>query len=227
MGQVVSLVADRIVAAPQRTAIDHHQQTVVAVVGPAGVGKTSLIGKMACQQRDDQPITMAMVSVDAWRQPSGETLLKWAEQAGADVELVGGPEQLSAALQRLREHDLVLIDTAGCSPSDSPMLQSIKEYLDLAQPDEVHLALPAGLSRSYICHSLESFKLLRPTHWALTKLDESVGAGQWLAPLWNSSMPVHYLSHGPGFQDNLSLANPRHLAAILLGQVNLKAGPLT
>ena len=132
-------------------------------------------------------------------------------------------EQLAPALQRLREFDLVLIDTAGRSPQDLPQIEYLKEMLQIAQPTETQLVMSASASQSHIKHTIQRFASVGLTHVCLTKLDEGNSLGQWLSSLLDSGLLLQYLSHGPNVEKDLMTPNKRHLASMLLGQTQLHA----
>jgi flagellar biosynthesis protein FlhF len=221
-GQLCQLVAERLkVADPKPSDLD--QQQMMAFVGPTGVGKTTLLGKIAAQAYRDSELQIGIVTVDTWRGAAVEQLLEFAELVQAQVEVVGSIEQLAPALQRLREMDLVLIDTAGRSPNDAASMTGLKELLDIAQPDVTHLVLNCNASETSVHNAIEKFQMVGATHLCISKLDEGSSLGHWLEPLWQSSLPVSHLTHGQDAEKDLIAANARHLASVLLGQSSLIA----
>ncbi|MBX3422924.1 MAG: hypothetical protein KF752_15325 [Pirellulaceae bacterium] len=214
----VQAVADRLAVA-STVELMPHQQRILAFVGPSGVGKTSMLAKLAWRAYRDHGCQIGMMTVDSWQSGVADPLLDYAEQVNAHVEVVSSIEQATPALQRMRECDLVLLDTAGRSPQDAQHMAALKQLLELAQPDEIHLNLPATAATSYIQSAIEKFGAITPLHLNITKLDEVSGMGHWLPVLWTRALPVNFLSYGQHTTGDLTTANARRLASILLGQL--------
>ncbi len=223
-GQVSQIVAEKINVVPP-VEISASEQRIVAVLGPSGSGKTTLLSKLAQKTFTESNGQIGIVSLDNWRHGAVEQLLQLAEDVSAEIEVVSHVDHLAKALQRLREFDLVLIDTAGRSPQDVAQLSVLRQMLEIAQPDESHLVLSANCTQAYASQAITSFQAIGATQLCLTKLDEGGGAGQWLAPIFASDLPIQYLCHGPSIEKDLLSTNKRHLASILLGHTHLPASP--
>lgn len=222
-GQIVEVVAKRLAIA-SHAEHDASEQRMLAFVGPPAAGKTSMLCKIAARAYIEDRIDIGIVAVDSWRSEAGDQLLGLADSISAHVEAVSSTEQLAGALQRLRECDLVLIDTAGRSPSDANQMQSLHELLEVALPDEVHLVLDANSAPAKIQVAVDRFSRLGATRLNITKLDESVGTGQWLSCLISSHIPVQNLSHAADHTTGVIQPSPRYLASVLLGQRILNTG---
>lgn len=221
-GQVSQILVERLKVATAEAEMPYDQK-MIAVVGPSGVGKTTFLSKLAHRAHHEWNQQIGIVAMDTWRHGAVEQYLELAETLNVEVEVVGGMEQLAPALQRLREFDLVLIDTAGRSPQDLPQIEYLKEMLQIAQPTETQLVMSASASQSHIKHTIQRFASVGLTHVCLTKLDEGNSLGQWLSSLLDSGLLLQYLSHGPNVEKDLMTPNKRHLASMLLGQTQLHA----
>lgn len=225
-GQVLELVAERLKVVPPLQ-WQTNQQRIVAFVGPTGTGKTSTLAKMAWRAHCEHGLNVGIITVDTWRNGAVEHLLQYAELLSASLEVVSHPENLALALQRLRECDLVLLDTAGRSPHDAVHLRGLQELLQIAQPDEVHLVLGASTAVASAKSIIEEFAPLIPTQLDITKLDEASGLGHWLRLLWNGALPVNLLTHGQKISSDLTVANNRRLATAILGQMKFSESETT
>lgn len=219
-GQIVEAVARRLsVATP--TYPGPHEQCVMAFVGPTASGKTTLLGKIAASAHFDHQMEIGIVAVDCWRNGSLDPMLQLADTISARVEAVGSVEQLATSLQRLRECDMVLIDTAGRSSAEAPSMRRLHELLQIAQPDEVHLVLEANSAPAFAKMCIDRFARLGATRLNISRMDEAIGVGQWLPCVLDGQIPVQYLSYGPAAAQDWIQPVGRHLAAILLGQKKL------
>ncbi len=193
------------------------QQTVVAMVGTTGVGKTTTLAKLATNFQAEHGSRVGLVTLDTYRPGAVDQLLQYAESLDAALEVVSSANQFLPALHRLKDCDAVFIDTAGRSPNDTEQIRVLQELLEAAQPTSVQLVVSATSSLRHVETALERFEALHPTALVITKLDEAVEFGSWLPLLQNSSLPVSYLSYGQHVPADLAIANRRKLASLLLG----------
>ena len=215
-GQVCQVIAEQLkVAAAAET--NAQEQRMVAIVGPSGVGKTSLLSSLALQAYKQHNQSIGIFSVDSWKHGSAQPLIQLAESVSAQLEIVSSLENLETALQRLLEFDLVLIDTAGRSPQDEPSLLMLRELLEISQPTETLLAIDAARSQAHIQQTLQQFQAVGASHLAITKMDETNRLGHWITPLQASKMPLVYLASNREAQPQISVASPRLFAWMLIG----------
>ncbi len=215
-GQISQMIAAELhVSGPLELQPD--EQKVVAFVGPTGVGKTTTLAKIAAGFRFDLGCQVGLITLDTFRLGAVDQLLQYAELISAPLEVVSSADQVSGALQRLRECDLVLLDTAGRSPKDGEQLAILAEFLRVAEPDVTHLVLSASSSQGHARESLRQFSSLKPSSLLLTKLDEAVGFGEWYSLLRETRLPVSYMTAGQQVPQDLAVASTRRLASMLLG----------
>lgn len=193
------------------------EPTVIAIVGSTGVGKTTTLAKIAAQFQQEQRCEVGIITLDTYRPGAVDQLLQHAETLDAALEVVSSASQFLPALQRLKGCDVVLIDTAGRSPNDHEQIQVLQELLAAAQPTSVQLVVSATSSIHHLKSALKQFAPLKPTGLVITRLDEAIGFGEWLAPLQQCDVPVSYVCHGQQVPDDIAPANRRRLASMLLG----------
>lgn len=196
-----------------------HEQQVIALVGPTGVGKTTTLAKIAAGFRFDLGCKIGLITLDTFRLGAVDQLLQYAELISAPLEVVSSPDQVTAALQRLRECDLVLLDSAGRAPRDAEQLLVLREFLQCAQPHATQLVVSATSSTEYVADAVRQFSMLGPTHLLITKLDEAVHFGGWLSFLKDNRLPISYLTTGQHVPQDIAVASSRRLASLLLGSI--------
>jgi flagellar biosynthesis protein FlhF len=188
------------------------QRRTVAVVGPAGVGKTTMLAKLAADHQLRQRRSVALVTCDNFRIAAVDQLQTYADIIGVPMVAVATPRDMRTAIQQLSNHDLVLVDTPGRSPGDDVKLQEVKSLLNDAEPDEVHLVQSCSSAPSHLRRCLEKFAMIGLTGVILTKLDEAITTGHLLPIMKQTHLPISYISDGQVVPDDMHVAQPLDLA---------------
>jgi fused signal recognition particle receptor len=105
---------------------DEHEVNVYLFVGVNGVGKTTTIGKLAKQLKDEGKKVM-MVAADTFRAGAIEQLVEWGKRSQTLVHTKTQFSDPSSVIYEAIEiakkeaYDIVLIDTAGTSSNQSKL----------------------------------------------------------------------------------------------------------
>jgi flagellar biosynthesis protein FlhF len=189
---------------------------VVAVVGPTGVGKTTTIAKLAANFRLREKRKVGLMTVDTYRIAAVDQLRTYADIIDLPMEVVATPREVRPALERLRNQDLILIDTAGRSPHDAVRIQELKAVFAEAEPDEVHLVLSSAAGRSQLRRTIQQFAEVGTTSLIVTKLDEASSLGNLLSVLDHACPPLSYVTDGQNVPDDIAVAESATLAKRIL-----------
>ncbi|RIK86715.1 MAG: flagellar GTP-binding protein [Planctomycetota bacterium] len=190
---------------------------VVALVGPTGVGKTTTIAKLAANYRLRDNRRVGLVTVDTYRIAAVEQLRTYAEIIDLPMEVVSTPREVGEAVKRMRDFDLVLMDTAGRSPRDEVRIRELRALLAEAHPDEVHLVLSSAASSRGLLAAVDNFTPVGVTSLIVTKLDEATGLGGLVKLARHSGLPFSYLTDGQNVPDDITVAEPQQMARMILG----------
>lgn len=193
------------------------EHRIVALVGPTGVGKTTTIAKLAANYRLRENRSVGFITVDTYRIAAVEQIRTYAEIIDLPMQVVSSPGEIEAAVQRMRDLDLILLDTAGRSPRDSERLAELQDYLKHAHADEVHLVLSTTASTRSLIQTAEQFSIAGPTHLILTKLDEATGLGGIYPLIRDEKLPLSYLTNGQNVPDDIDVAESSRVARAMLG----------
>ncbi|MNR86239.1 Flagellar biosynthesis protein FlhF [compost metagenome] len=193
--------------------------TIVALVGPTGVGKTTTIAKLAANFRLLAQKDVGLITIDTYRVAAVEQLRTYGDIIGIPVEVVLTPSALKQALDRFQNKDLVLIDTAGRSPSNRMHLNELKGFLDFPHPKEVHLVLSATTNRANLQKVVDAFTPVGIDRLAFTKIDESVAFGGLVSTAHALGKPLSYLTTGQSVPDDIREAEPQAIAKALIDEL--------
>jgi fused signal recognition particle receptor len=180
---------------------------VILVVGVNGTGKTTTIGKLAQQYREDGK-RVVMAAGDTFRAAAVEQLQVWGERTRAAV-VAGGPNADAAgvafdALTRAQaEHaDVLLIDTAGRLHNKAALMEELAKIIrvlrkqDETVPHTVLLVLDATTGQNAV-QQVKVFKeMVDVTGLVVTKLDGSARGGIVVALAETFGLPVHAVGVG-------------------------------
>ena len=197
---------------------------VVALVGPTGVGKTTLIAKLAARwvlrngARD-----LALISTDSIRIGAQEQIHTLGRLLGVPAYAIDGAGELAETLDHIGERRLVLIDSAGLSQRDPRLATELETLANASDRLESSLVLSAAAQAGAIEQSLERFAAARPTTCCVTKLDEATSLGGTLSALIRTKLPLAYLSDGQQVPEDLSPARSHQLIARAV-ELSKKAG---
>ncbi|QWV97056.1 flagellar biosynthesis protein FlhF [Geomonas nitrogeniifigens] len=193
---------------------------IVAVVGPTGVGKTTTIAKIAAMYALNRRVSVAMVTMDNFRVGAVEQLKTYAKIMDLPLEVAGNSQELSGALARHSDKDLILIDTAGRSPKDADRLDELKGYLETQTGIDVYLCLSATTRSREIDEIIATFGTLPVTKLLFTKLDESRTFGCIVDTCLKHKIPLSYFSTGQKVPEDIEVATSRKLAAMVVQESN-------
>jgi flagellar biosynthesis protein FlhF len=194
---------------------------VIALVGPTGAGKTTTAAKLAVRPGIFGIARTGLLSLDTYRVGGMEQLATCADLAGVPFDVLYDVREVPETLQRLRDCDVLIVDTPGRSPAAAGVTDRWRTLLDALRPDEVHLVLPASLRGDLALVTERAYRRggahRGATHALVTKLDE-VPAQRGITDLALSlALPTRWVTDGQEIPAHLAPAVPRLLRALGLG----------
>lgn len=186
--------------------------SVILMVGVNGVGKTTTIGKLAHQLRNEGK-SVLLCAGDTFRAAAAEQLAIWAERSEAEIvrhEEGSDPaavvyDGLCAA--KARGSDVVIIDTAGRLHNKQNLmneLNKIRRIIDRELPEadvETLMVLDATTGQNGLIQAKQFLETSGLTGIVLTKLDGTAKGGIVFAIASELGLPVKYVGVGEGMDD--------------------------
>jgi len=199
---------------------------VILMVGVNGVGKTTTIGKLARQLKDEGNSIM-LAAGDTFRAAAVEQLQAWGERnqvpvisqhAGADPASVIY-DALQAATSR--GVDVLIADTAGRLHTKSNLMEELKKIarvmkkIDPDAPHEVMLVVDATTGQNALHQAVQFNEILPLTGIALTKLDGTAKGGILFAIADRLDVPFRFIGVGEKIEDLRPFAADEFVDALL------------
>lgn len=185
--------------------------TVILFVGVNGVGKTTTIGKLAHQLKNEGKKVM-LVAGDTFRAGAIEQLIEWGDRVGVDVISSTSKDPSSVMYDGLEkakneDYDVVLIDTAGRLQNKDNLMRELEKVNRVIQklvpeaPHETLLVIDATTGQNGISQAKSFKEITDITGVVLTKLDGTAKGGIVLAIKETVGLPVKYVGLGEGMND--------------------------
>ncbi len=185
---------------------------VILVVGVNGVGKTTTIGKMACQLKS-QGHKVILAAGDTFRAAAVEQLQVWGSRNDVPVIAQGSGADSASVIYdaheaaKARGYDVLIADTAGRLHNKEHLMKELKKIkriltrLDETSPHEVMLVVDAGTGQNAINQASLFDEAVRLTGITLTKLDGTAKGGIIFALAKKMQKPVRFLGVGEKIED--------------------------
>lgn len=191
---------------------DEHQTNIYLFVGVNGVGKTTTIGKLAKQLKDEGKKVM-MVAGDTFRAGAIDQLIEWGKRSQTPVfHKEAGSDPSSVIYDALevakKDHfDVVLVDTAGRLQTKTNLMAELSKMRRVIQktfpnaPQETLLVIDATTGQNGM-RQAEVFKdATEVSGIVLTKLDGTAKGGIVLAIRHLYDLPIKYVGLGEKIDD--------------------------
>lgn len=186
--------------------------SVVLVIGVNGVGKTTTIGKLAYQLKNEGKKVL-VAAADTFRAAAIEQLEVWTERAGVPIiKQKEGSDPAAVVFDALtaakaRSVDVVICDTAGRLHNKKKLMDELKKISRIVHEQaegsslEVLLALDATTGQNAVNQAKQFNEVADITGIILTKLDGTAKGGIIISITEDLKIPVKLVTIGEGIDD--------------------------
>jgi len=205
--------------------VEPGKRKVLMLVGIQGSGKTTASGKLA-KYFQKRGLKTALVCTDTYRPGAYEQLTQLASRA--NIPVYGEPKEKKAekialrGLKQFKEHDLVIIDTAGRHKEEKGLIDEMKRLEKVIRPDESILVIDGTIGQQAAIQAKALNEATPIGSILVSKLDGSARGGGALSAVAAIGAPIKFISSGEKL-DDIEPFVPSRFVGRLLGMGDLQS----
>jgi len=201
---------------PDGLVLNETGQTVVVLIGPTGVGKTTSLAKLAAIYSLQKNLKAAFITADVYRIGAVEQLKTYADIMGIPMEVIPNVSEVSAAMQKHADAEIIFIDTPGKSPTDDQHSADMQTLIELSNANNVFLTVSATSNVESLKKIFKTYENIEDYKLIVTKTDEASAESILLNISNISDAPISYLAFGQNVPNDIEPMNPEKLIQIVL-----------
>lgn len=189
-----------------------NERSVILMIGVNGVGKTTSIGKLASQFKNNGK-KVVLAAADTFRAAAADQLKEWANRAGVDIVMgAEGSDPGSVLFDAIssaknKNADILLCDTAGRLHNKKNLMEELKKLDRIIEKEysgchrENFIVLDATTGQNALEQARQFKECTNITGVILTKMDGSAKGGIAIAIQSELGIPVKYIGVGEQIDD--------------------------
>ena len=190
--------------------------TLIALVGNAGVGKTSTLGKLAAHFTHTEKATVGILSLDRNRLGGHAQLQCYADSMRLPLIGPQNARDLNKAREKLKHCRVILIDTPAVNPQDDHRLSDIRSQMQVLGDVKTLLVVSAENREEDLNDIGDRYAALNPIGAIITKTDLTRSYTGLVNFLCRKRLAVFFYSTGTHIAFDLKTASLERLATHFL-----------
>lgn len=195
-----------------------NRPNVYMFLGPTGVGKTTTLAKIAARLALVDNKKIGLITADTYRIAAVEQLKTYSEILGIPLEVVYEADELKEALDKFKDKDYILIDTAGRSHKSKELKSDFDELARHIDDMKIFLVMSMTTSFKDLKSIIESYQFLKDYRLLFTKLDEATSYGNILNLKVLTGKPLSYFTIGQSVPDDIEVADKERIIQYIFDQ---------
>lgn len=176
-------------------------------LGPTGVGKTTTLAKIAAKLSLVENKSIGLITADTYRIAAVEQLKTYSEILGLPLEVVYEADELNEAIDKFKDKDYILIDTAGRSHKSKQLKSDFDELVKAIDDYTVFLVMSLTTGYKEMRNMIDSYQFLEDYRLLFTKLDEASSYGNILNIRVLTGKALSYFTIGQSVPDDIEDAD--------------------
>lgn len=193
---------------------------LVFFIGPTGVGKTTTVAKIASKLKLEEKKNIALLTTDTYRIAATEQLRTYADILDVPFQVIYTPEEMNEATKELKDCDLILVDTAGHSPTNQEQYADLKHFIDSVPediPKDIYLVVSATTKYRDLLKIVDAYQEFEDVKAIFTKLDETTTLGNIYNVRMYGNLKLSYVTNGQNVPDDMEVFDAQVIVRKLLG----------
>ena len=207
------------IGTPDPIELNESGQTVVMVIGPTGVGKTTSLAKLAAIHSLQKGLKTAFITADVYRIGAVEQLKTYADIMSIPVSIIQKVEDVTEAIAAQKDADIIFIDTPGKSPRDTTHSEDMKKLIELSAAKNVFLVISATSNVDSLEKIFQTYENIENYRIILTKTDEAITETTLLNVTDMAKKSVSYVSFGQNVPDDIEIMDAEKITTQLMGRL--------
>lgn len=194
---------------------------ILFFIGSTGVGKTTTIAKITAKYVLEEQKKVVLFTSDTYRIAAVEQLKTYADILGVPVEVIYDESELPSYIEKWKDVDHILIDTAGRSHKNEEQVKELRGLMAKVPEKEVFLVLNANTMARDVKRIITTYEQAESDFKLIvTKLDETDEIGNLVNIHYYANKPIQYITNGQNVPADIEAFNKETYITQLLGRLN-------
>lgn len=189
---------------------------ILFFVGPTGVGKTTTIAKLAASYSLNEGKKVGFISADTYRIAAVEQLKTYSDILNIPIEVIYQTDEIHKAIEKLKDNDIIMIDTAGRSHKNNQQVNELSQLLNQVEDKDIYLVISCTSKNKDVKEIVETYGFIDDYRIIFTKIDEATTYGTILNIAYKTQKPISYITTGQCVPDDIETVNIDRLIGLLL-----------